>query len=738
MDTALPATAAPVSEELVVSEEFLPAQRFLNRELSWLSFNGRVLECARHEEYPLLERVRFLAISDRNLDEFTAVRVANLKGKVEDGVETLTPDGLSLSQQLDLIYEHTEDLFLEQQQTWNQLRHELSDAGIQLTQVAELRDGDLEWLQSYLVSEILPLLTPLACDPAHPFPFIPNDGLCMALKLKDGKALWSLLPLPPSLPRFIRLGNPTRRTPQRTASGEINAVTKFLLLEDALPMIFDRLFPNFKVKQHGVFHLLRDSDTALSVESGHHPLNLAEHYLRAIKGRKWGRVVRLTFGPGVTEDMLEFLCTQLKVSPQDTFQVDGLLNLSDVSRLAQEDRPDLKFPHYEVRFPERVSDARGDFFAAITLKDFVVHHPYESFDSVVEFLRQAARDPDVVVIKQTLYRTGQTSSIIRALVEAAEAGKSVTVVVELKARFDEEANIRLAHDLERAGAHIVYGFVDKKTHAKMTLVLRRELRGLRGYVHLGTGNYHPVTARTYTDLSYFTSDEATVRDVGKVFNYLTGYAIPDRLEKLTIAPLQLKNTILSLIEEEIVHARAGRPAAVWAKMNALVDTDAIEALYRASQAGVQVELVVRGICCLRPGVPGLSENIRVRSIVGRFLEHARILCVGNGHGLPSKKARVFLLSADWMPRNFETRVETMVPLHTDSVHAQLLEQIMMANLKDNKSSWLLGADGRYRRTTEGEPFSAHEYFMNNPSLSGQGKARRRSGDASRLSLPERS
>lgn len=736
METLEPAVALPADLEPVKPADLTPGQRYLNRELSWLAFNYRVLQEAQNADNPLLERVRFLAISDTNLDEFTAVRVSQLKAKLEDAPDYVTIDGLNLNQQLAVVYEEMEDLMILQQQTWRTLRGALAEQGIRLVRIPDLNQEDLDWLQGYFLRELLPVLTPLACDPAHPFPFIPNDGLCMGLKLKDGKALWSMLPLPPSLPRFIRLDNHLRRQPHRSASfdGTRWAESHIVLLEDVIPLFFDRLFPNFKVKRYGLFHLLRDSDTDLEVTNTHNHFNLAEHYLRAVKGRKWGQVVRLTFGAGIPDDMREFITSQLEVDDEDVFVVDeGLLNLSDVAQLTKEDRPDLKFRHYEVRFPERVKEWRGDHFAAIASKDFVVHHPYESFDVVVEFLRQAARDPDVVAIKQTLYRTSQTSSIVRALVEAAEAGKSVTVVVELKARFDEEANIRLAHDLERAGAHVVYGFVDRKTHAKMTLVLRRESRGLRGYVHLGTGNYHPITARTYTDISFFTGDEAIARDVGKVFNYLTGYATPDHLEKLAIAPLTLKTTILQLIEDEKEHARAGRPACLWAKMNSLVDAEICDALYAASQAGVEIDLVVRGICCLRPGVPGLSDKIRVKSIVGRFLEHSRILCVGNGHRLPHKKAKVFVSSADWMPRNFHTRVETLVPLHTDSVHAQILEQVMVANLKDTRNSWVLGPDGAYRRQQGKPDFSAHEYFMNNPSLSGRGKSRK-SKQARQLSL----
>ena len=737
MDVLNPADEVPVSE---IPATALPiSQRYLNRELSWLAFNYRVLEEAQNPATPLLERVRFLAISDTNLDEFCTVRVANIKGRLEEGLESLTFDGLTLPQQLEMIYAEIEELGREQQQTWQGLRRAMAEEGLRLVQAAELDQDDLEWLQNFFVREVLPVLTPLACDPAHPFPFIPNDGLCMGLRLKDGKSLWSLLPLPPGLPRFIRLGDNPRRDLTRSNSFEGRRWTdqRFLPLEEAIPLFFDRIYPNFKVKRHGLFHVLRDSEAAMELETSHGQVNLAEHYLRAVKGRKWGHVIRLAFSAGVAEDMRDFITTQLDADVEDVIETDGLLNLSDVAQFTSEDRPDLKFQPFEVRFPERIKDWRGDYFGAIASKDLVVHHPYESFDVVVEFLRQAARDPDVLTIKQTLYRTSKISSIVRALVEAAENGKSVTVVVELKARFDEEANIRLAHDLERAGAHIVYGFVDKKTHAKMTLVLRREPRGLRGYVHLGTGNYHPITAKTYTDISYFTCDDAMVRDVGKVFNYLTGYAVPDRLEKLSMAPINLKTTILGLIEDEIQHAKEGRPASMWAKMNSLVDPEVCDALYRASQAGVQVDLIIRGICCLRPGIPGLSENIRVKSIVGRFLEHSRIICFGNGHRLPHKRAKIFITSADWMPRNFHTRVETLVPMQTDTVHAHLMEQVMMSNLKDTRNSWILGPDGAYRRQTvqPGEAeFSAHQFFLTNASLSGQGKARRKTKEARQLNL----
>jgi polyphosphate kinase len=715
-----------------VIELLPPNQRYLNRERSWLAFNHRVLEEAQNPAVPLLERVRFLAICDNNLDEFTTVRAATLKNRLADQVDVLTSDGLTLKQQLSLIYDEIEGLLVEQQETWNSLRQEMVEAGIRLVLPGEIEPDEWEWLQTFFMNELLPLLTPLACDPAHPFPFIPNDGLCMGLKLRDGKTIWSLLPLPPNLPRFIKLGSTLRKEPVARGFEGRALEERYLLIEDAVPLFFDRLLPNFKVKRFGLFHVLRDAE--MEMETTLNASNLADAYLSALKGRRRGDVIRLTFNSGVPDDLRQFITGQLNVDPEDVFEMDGLLNLSDLTQLTSDDRPELKFPHFDVRFPERIKESRGDYFAAIANKDFVVHHPYESFDAVVEFLRQAARDPDVLAIKQTLYRTSRISDIVRALIEAAESGKSVTVVVELKARFDEERNIRLARDLQRAGANIVYGFVDLKTHAKMTLVMRKEAKGLRGYVHFGTGNYHPVTAKSYTDLSFFTGDEALVRDAGRLFNYLTGYATPSLLEKLYVSPLTLKKKLLHLIQDEIDHVQAGRPGEIWAKMNSLVDSEICDALYRASQAGVKIELVVRGICCLRPGLPGLSENIRVKSIVGRFLEHARICCFGNGKRLPHKRAKVYISSADWMPRNFHSRVETLIPIETDSIHAQLLDQVMLANLKDTRQSWYLGPDGRYRRDEDRDGFCAHEYFIHNPSLSGRGRSRQKGRQAQILSL----
>jgi polyphosphate kinase len=704
VDAAASAASPPVTPESAAPPA--PEPRYFNRELSWLAFNRRVLEEACNPNHPLLERVRFLSISANNLDEFFMVRVAGLRAHQAIGVEEISPDGMTVAQQLGVITAEADRLVTSQHEVWAGLQADLDAAGMHVVGDEPLDDAAAKWLDQHFREQIFPVLTPQAIDPAHPFPFIPNTGLTLIFELKKGKSsVREIIMAPAALPRFIRIPGDRGR---------------YIALETLIRRKTDYLFPKYEVLRGGAFRIIRDSDIEVEEEAE----DLVRYFRTAIKRRRRGRVVRLELEPGMPGGLVDEVLEGLDAQSAIISESRGFLGMNDLWQLVDEDRPDLKFVPFNPRFPERIREHGGDCFAAIREKDFLVHHPYESFEVVVAFIQQAAADPEVIAIKQTLYRAGKQSAIIRALIDAAEAGKSVTAVIELKARFDEEQNLMWANALERAGVQVVYGFIDWKTHAKVSMVVRREEKGYRTYCHFGTGNYHPVTAKIYTDLSYFTAEPKTGRDAAKLFNYITGYLEPRNLKHLVISPAQLRAELIRLVDAEIAAKAEGRPAGLWAKMNSLVDPIMIDKLYEASAAGVSIDLVIRGICCLRPGVPGLSDNIYVKSIVGRFLEHARLWCFANGHELPHPAAKVFISSADWMPRNFDRRIEFMLPIENKTVHAQLLDQVMVANFIDNEQSWRLNPDGTYTRVEpkEGHEFNLHRYFMSNPSLSGRGQS----------------
>jgi polyphosphate kinase len=696
------------------------AERFFNRELSWLEFNKRVLEESENRRNPLLERVRFLAISGSNLDEFYRVRIAGLHEQAAANIDEVSPDGMTPMQQVRRIDAAVASISEKQQSRWAALKKELAAQAIHLVEAAKLSAGDKEWLEMYFMRRIFSALSAVAVDAAHPFPHVQSQELVVVLDCQregegEPRSMYAFVVLPNGLDRFIRL--------PPTIAGNGKPAVRFVAIEKVISFFAHMLLPGFKVKDAGLFRPLRNSEIEFQEKSE----DLEKTLRRALVQRQLGDVIRLEMSSSLPQAAKKVIIEGLEIGQEDVVMVDGLFSIADIAQLIVSDRPDLLYTPFEIRFPERIAEYDNDCFAAISAKDIVVQHPYESFDVVLQYLRQAAADPDVVAIKWTLYRTSKKSPVVEALREARQAGKSVTVMIEVMARFDELANLEWARQLEEAGVHVVYGLtqLDLKTHAKLGQVVRKENGELRTYCHIGTGNYHPATAKVYTDLSYFTADPAIGRDVTKIFNYVTTYSRPNDLERVVISPNGIKARIVEEIEAEIAHAKAGRPAAIWMKLNALVDPDVIDALYEASLSGVPVDLVIRGICCLKPGIPGLSENIRAKSIIGRFLEHSRIYCFGAGHGLPSEEAHVYISSADMMPRNLERRVEAMTAITNPTVHEQILDQIMIANLKDNLQSWRVRSDGtseRFRLKPGEEPFSAHEYFMTNPSLSGRGGA----------------
>ncbi len=685
----------------------LSKKKYINRELSWLEFNQRVLEEAENSKIPIAERLNFLSISGSNLDEFFMVRVAGLKGQVDSEVFIETIDGLMPEQVLYEVIQKSKFIKKKQNKCWENILKELSKNEIKVCKTNQLDVTEKRWLKNYFVKEIFPLLTPVAIDPAHPFPFVPNLGLSIVLKLKSKNSkniIRVVIPFPKGLKKFIKINN----------------INKFIATENIIIFFIDQLFPKYTFISYGAFRLIRDSDIEFSDEAE----DLVTTFENQLRKRRYGREVLLEMTRSIPEDLKNMIINSLDINRDNIIYAEHILDISSANQITSLVSKELRWKEFKPRFPERIKDANDNCFAAVRYKDMIIHHPYESFDVVVKFLRQAAKDKKVLVIKQTIYRTAkENNEIIEALVEAAEEGKSVTALLEIKARFDEEVNIKVARYLKRCGVHVVYGSIDLKTHAKISLVVRRERKGLNTYVHFGTGNYHINTAKVYTDLSLFTCNKEVAEDAQQFFNMATGYASPLKWRYLSVAPDNLRNDILTLIDNEISNKVKGKKSEIWFKCNSLIDEEVINKLYKASQMGVKIELIVRGVCCLRPQIKGLSENISVRSIVGRFLEHSRIYCFSNGHIMPSSKAKVFISSADIMPRNFDRRYEVMVPILNHTVHKQILNQIMVANLKDNTQAWEMRSSGEYFRIKEGKPpISAHNYFMSNPSLSGRGKS----------------
>jgi polyphosphate kinase len=673
---------------------------YFNRELSWLAFDRRVLEQAQTPRHPLLERVRFLAIVSSNLDEFFEIRVAGLMQQMDSGVTEPGPDGLAPQEQLRRIHSVVASLVEDQYRCWQgSLLPALAAQGIEFRSARNLSDSELAWVRSYFREQVHPVLTPLAIDQSHPFPQLGNKTLNVVVALDDPEVpeadrLIAILPVPRILPRLVPI-EPSRAGPQR-----------FIFLSEIIKLCAGELFPGYRLVSAHSFRITRNSDLYIDEEEAENLLKKIEEELRNLRRNE---AVRLEIEEGVDDGIFGTLCNHLRLSHEYVFRINGPLNLLRLQSLADIDRPDLKYPPFD---PANASPLRDParIFAVLREQDVMLHHPYDAFTPVVNFVEEAARDPQVFAIKQTLYRTSGDSTIVRALMEASRNGKQVTALVELKARFDEANNIQWAKQLEEAGVHVVYGLVGIKIHCKLCLVVRREGSRLRHYAHLGTGNYHPRNARLYTDLSYFTARTAITRDVAQVFNSLTGFGQSLNFRELLVAPANYQERINELVAREAAHARAGRPARIVAKMNALVDKTTIDSLYAASQAGVKIELIVRGICCLVPGLPGLSENIRVRSLVGRFLEHARVFYFANAGGEPV----VLAGSGDWMPRNFIRRVEVIFPVADPALRDWIIRQFFPTELRDSENASVLHASGAYLpvpRKRGARAFSAQGHFM---------------------------